>query len=69
MMPSSGTDRPTRLVSMTESCDRLGITERTCRRWIAQGLLTGYRVGPRLIRLDADEVESLIQPIPTAATA
>ncbi|WP_347343486.1 helix-turn-helix domain-containing protein [Jatrophihabitans telluris] len=41
------------------------VSERTVRRWIASGLITGYRMGPRLIRLDMDEVERLLRPIPT----
>lgn len=36
-----------------------GIDEKSVRRYIAQGLLTGYRVGPRLIRLDRDSVLNL----------
>jgi len=39
----------------------------TVRRWIASGLVTGYRIGDRLIKLDLDEVQSrVVQPIPTA---
>jgi len=32
---------------------------------VAAGRLTGYRVGPRLIRLDISEVDAMLrQPIP-----
>ena len=34
-----------------------GLSERTVRRYIAAGLLTAHRCGPRLIRLDAEQVE------------
>lgn len=44
----------------------LGVSTKTVRRRIADGSLTGYRVGPHLIRLDAAEVEGLLRPIPTA---
>jgi excisionase family DNA binding protein len=31
------------------------VTQRTIRRWIAQGRITGYRIGARVIRVRADE--------------
>ena len=38
----------------------------TVRRWIASGRITAYRVEPRLIRVDLDEVEAkIIHPVPT----
>jgi excisionase family DNA binding protein len=40
------------------------ISEKTLRRWIAEGRLTGYRFGPRMIRIDLNELESLVKPIP-----
>ncbi|MBA2559759.1 MAG: helix-turn-helix domain-containing protein [Propionibacteriales bacterium] len=54
------------LVSINETATHLGCTTRTIRRYIAEGRLTGYRLGPRLVRLDLSEVESLLRPIPTA---
>ena len=45
--------------------ERLGVHPRTIRRRIADGTITGYRVGTRSIRLDPAEVdEKLLQPIP-----
>ena len=37
--------------------EMLGISERTVARYVAAGLLKAYRVGPKLIRFDPDEVE------------
>lgn len=37
-----------------------GVPTRTIRRRIADGSITGYRFGPRNIRLDADEVERIL---------
>ena len=34
--------------------------------YIAQGRLAGYRVGPRLLKVDLDGVDRLARPIPTA---
>lgn len=54
--------------SVQQGADRVGVTPRTIRRWIAAGRLTGYRMGPRLIRIDADELDALMTPIASART-
>lgn len=57
---------PRQLITLPEAGGRLGLTERTIRNYVAAGRLTGYRIGPRAIRVDAHEVEALARPIPTA---
>jgi excisionase family DNA binding protein len=42
------------------------VSTRTLRRYIAHGRLTGYRVGPRLVKVDLTELDQLARPIPTA---
>jgi excisionase family DNA binding protein len=42
------------------------VSTKTIRRRIADGSITGYRFGPRVIRVDLDEVESLFKRIPAA---
>jgi excisionase family DNA binding protein len=37
----------------------------TIRRWIAEGRLPAYRVGPRRLRVDLADVEALIVPTAT----
>jgi len=59
-------DRTRPLETLTEAAERLGVCTRTLRRYIAIGRLTGYRLGDTLIRLDSDEVDSLLRPIPAA---
>ncbi len=49
---------PRRLVSITVGAETLGVHQRTLRRYIANGHLTGYRIGPRTLRVDADELEA-----------
>ena len=51
--------------SVAAAADRMGISQRTVRRMIDRGELTGYRLGKRLIRIDLDELEASIKPIPT----
>jgi excisionase family DNA binding protein len=55
------------LVSTLVAAKRYGISEKSIRRYIAQGLITGYRVGQRrLIRVDLVEADArLLTPIPT----
>jgi excisionase family DNA binding protein len=45
--------------NIKEAAEFHGVDDKTIRRYIAMGLLTGYRVGPRLIRLDRDSVLNL----------
>lgn len=52
-------------VSIDDAAAYLGVNPRTIRRMISSGQLTGYRVGSKLIRLDIDEVDALMRPIPT----
>lgn len=43
--------------SVKEVAADLGISEGTVRRWLAQGRISGVRIGPKLIRLDLDQVK------------
>ena len=42
------------------------VSTRTLRRYISTGRLTGYRVGPRLVKIDLNELGRMVRPIPTA---
>jgi excisionase family DNA binding protein len=53
-------------ISMQEAADLCGVSETTIRRYIAAGLVTAYRVGPRMIRLDADQVAEQLLGTPVA---
>ena len=55
-----------RLVSLAAGAAFADVSVRTLRRYIAQGRLTGYRVGPRLVKVDLNELEQLARPIPAA---
>jgi excisionase family DNA binding protein len=53
--------------TLEQEAKRLGVHPKTLRRRIAEGRLTAYRMsGSRLIRLNPDEVDALLRPIPTA---
>jgi excisionase family DNA binding protein len=68
MTPPRPKPRPPhrRYESIPSAAARAGVTTRSIRRWIAAGELTAFRMGPRLIRLDADELDRRMQPIPGA---
>lgn len=59
---------PEAIESIAQAAARQGLSTRTIRRRIADGSLTGYRVGPRLIRVSVAEVDALLNPIPTVGT-
>ncbi len=65
---ASAPRQPRRYVTLKSAAERLDCSERTLRRMIAMGELTGYRVGKRLIRVDADELDRLVRAIPTTGT-
>ena len=53
--------------SQQEAADRYGLTTRTIRNKISEGVITGYKLpGTRAIRVDLDEIEKLITVIPAA---
>lgn len=53
---------PRRWAGIPATAEYLGVTDRTIRQMIADGRLTGYRAGARLIRLDLNEVDAAMQP-------
>ena len=55
-----------RLVGYKAGADYLALSLSTIRRMVSRGDLTAYRVGPKLLRLDADELDRVAHRIPTA---
>ena len=49
-------------LSIGETADYLGITDRTVRQMISDGRLRGYRLGARFVRLRRDEIDAALQP-------
>ncbi|WP_100522674.1 helix-turn-helix domain-containing protein [Mycobacteroides abscessus] len=52
-----------KLHSLQDAATSLGVCTKTIRRWIADGRLPAYRVGPRLIKVDLSDVNALQRPI------
>ena len=53
--------RGLRLESLQDAADRLGVSVSTIRRLIADGKLTGYRLGNRILRVNPEEVDQTFQ--------
>lgn len=58
-----------RRVGIAEAATYADVSTRTVRRWIASGLLPGYRLGPRLVKVDLADLENLARRIPTGGAA
>ena len=48
--------------SLAQASERTHVSVRTLRRWISQGRLNAYRAGPRLLRIDPDDVDAMMKP-------
>lgn len=64
-----GQQRRQSKLSLAEAAEYTGVSTRTLRRRIADGTLIGYRVGPRLIKVDPADVDALIKRIPAGGPA
>ena len=53
-----------RLMTISAAAEYADVHPVTLRRWVAAGRLPAYRVGPRLLKIDLDDLESIIRPIP-----
>jgi excisionase family DNA binding protein len=57
-----------RYASLDIAAEYFGVTRRTIERYVADGRINAYRLGPRLIRLDLDEFDALLTPKRTPDT-
>ena len=57
-----------RWASLPEASLYGGPSPKTLRRWIARGLLPGYRLGPTRLRIDLNDLDALIQRVVPAST-
>lgn len=65
--PNRATRRGRRYAKIAEAADYLAVTDRTVRQMIADGRLTGYRSGSRIVRVDLDEIDAAMRPFGGAA--
>lgn len=57
-----------RYASLADAAKYAGVKNtRTVRDWISNGLITGYRINARVIRVDLNEIDAAMQPFGGAA--
>lgn len=66
--PSKTVAASRRLARLETVAETYDVAVRTVRAWVSSGLITGYKVGPRAVRVDLAEVEAMmVRRIHTAA--
>jgi excisionase family DNA binding protein len=55
-----------KLQTVEAAANYLKVSQRTVRRYIAEGKLTGYRVGGTLVRVQQSDLDALVRPISAA---
>ena len=53
------------LVNIAKAAEYADVHPMTMRRWISAGRVRAYRVGPRLLKVDLNELDAMFRPIPT----
>lgn len=53
---------PPRYASPATAAKYADVTPRTIHNWIARGLLTAYRVNAKVIRVDLNQIDTLLTP-------
>ncbi|MFE3986559.1 helix-turn-helix domain-containing protein [Nocardia tengchongensis] len=51
------------MVTIQEAAKIIKVSDRTVRNWINDGLLTGHRFGPKIIRIERAELLGLATPV------
>jgi len=62
IVPVQDSVRRRRYAKLSEAAEYLGVTDRTVRQMIADGRLTGYRSGSRIVRVDLNELDAAMRP-------
>lgn len=55
-------------LTIKQAAARRQVSTKTVRRWISEGRLPAERIGPRLIRIRAEDLDQLGHRIPSAAS-
>ena len=58
--------REPRWARFNDAADYAGVPVRTLRDWVAKGRLPAYRIGPRQIQVNLNDIDALRVRIPTA---
>lgn len=58
--------KPGAFISLSTAAEILGISVRTLRRRIAEGKLSAFRTGRRIIRVRLRDLEHVLREVPSA---
>lgn len=61
-MPRGIITPPRRYATVKDAAEYIGSSDKTVRRLAVQGKITLYRHGQRLVRVDLNELDSLLTP-------
>lgn len=64
-MAASASRKPNRPATIAGAAEYAPCGRRTIQRYIQQGKLTAWRLGPKMIRVDLDEIDKLFRLVPT----
>jgi excisionase family DNA binding protein len=53
-----------RLVGINQAAEYADVHPITIRRWISAGRVPAYRAGPRLLKIDLNELDAMLRPVP-----
>ncbi len=59
----SETTTTRRMVGVAEAAAYIGISTPTLRHWIKTGRLPAVRLGPKLLRVDLDDIDAMTRPV------
>lgn len=65
-MANAASTSTRRLVGINQASQYADVHPITIRRWVAAGRVPAYRAGPRLLKIDLNELDAMLRPIPTA---
>lgn len=54
-----------KLINIHAAAEYADVHPMTVRRWISAGRVPAYRVGPRLVKVDLNELDAMLRPIAT----
>lgn len=56
-----------RLVGINQASEYADVHPITIRRWISAGRVPAYRAGPRLLKVDLNELDAMMRRVPTVS--
>ena len=64
-MVKNATTHTRRLVGINQAAKYADVHPITIRRWISAGRVPAYRAGPRLLKIDLNELDAMLRPVAT----